>query len=702
MTPIPVLRYLVAVSAVAQLGIMTAPASAASPILSFESAADLQGIRSGNAVVTESSEHATDGKQCLRIEFRGGANPNVEIPLLQGAPQTSIAALALDLYNPASASLRVSVKLKPADPTAPVTETFISVKPGSTSFVIDLLAPSSPLPGVSGHVFEPGPSVHAHPASAPSGLAGLSSVVIGSDPWSPNATVYLDRLQIIAPGEPYSPAAALSGIVDRYGQSSYADWPGKLRNDGDFATRKRAEDDDLRANRAIADRDRFGGWAGGPLLPHTAFFTTAKYGDKWALVDPDGHLFLSLGVDCVGNSVSTVVSGRQPLFEWLPAESDAAFGSILQKRVGPNGASTQTVDLLRSNLIRKFGPDWLVPWRAESQRRLASWGFNTIGNWSHTGFYGHSLVPYTALFTVKGDHAMLHNLPDPWDPRYASQAADAARELAAVVKDDPWCLGYFVDNEMWWKGIVGWTLQSDAATSPAKRAFAALLQNKYLSIDDLNKAWGTAYESWSDFGKPHNPPTATPDNSVSADFSAFRSAHADKYFATLAAAIRSADPNHLYLGCRFAESTPEAVSACAKACDVVSFNVYTRRIDTAEWDRVLKEIDKPALVGEFHFGALDRGLLREGMVSVGSQAGRAKSFEEYVGDIARNPRFVGCHWFCFYDEPLLGRPSDGENYNIGLVDITDTPYPEMIAAARKTLPGVYAQRWSTPPIASAH
>jgi hypothetical protein len=35
------------------------------------------------------------------------------------------------------------------------------------------------------------------------------------------------------------------------------------------------------------------------------------------------------------------------------------------------------------------------------------------------------------------------------------------------------------------------------------------------------------------------------------------------------------------------------------------------------------------------------------------------------------------------DEPVLGR-RDGENYNIGFVDATDRPYPELVSAAQAT------------------
>jgi hypothetical protein len=54
------------------------------------------------------------------------------------------------------------------------------------------------------------------------------------------------------------------------------------------------------------------------------------------------------------------------------------------------------------------------------------------------------------------------------------------------------------------------------------------------------------------------------------------------------------------------------------------------------------------------------------------------------------PAFVGCHWFQYVDQALTGR-FDGENYNIGFVTVTDTPYPEMVEAAREVNVTVYRE-----------
>jgi agarase len=48
------------------------------------------------------------------------------------------------------------------------------------------------------------------------------------------------------------------------------------------------------------------------------------------------------------------------------------------------------------------------------------------------------------------------------------------------------------------------------------------------------------------------------------------------------------------------------------------------------------------------------------------------------------------------DEPLTGRSYDGENYNIGILTVTDTPYPELVTAARAIHRQAYARHAGKP------
>jgi agarase len=52
----------------------------------------------------------------------------------------------------------------------------------------------------------------------------------------------------------------------------------------------------------------------------------------------------------------------------------------------------------------------------------------------------------------------------------------------------------------------------------------------------------------------------------------------------------------------------------------------------------------------------------------------------------------GTHWFQWMDEPPTGRVYDEENYQIGFVDIADTPYPEITRASHDVARELYRQR----------
>ena len=89
-------------------------------------------------------------------------------------------------------------------------------------------------------------------------------------------------------------------------------------------------------------------------------------------------------------------------------------------------------------------------------------------------------------------------------------------------------------------------------------------------------------------------------------------------------------------------------------------------------------------------------MFHTGLVATDNQEARAAQYHAYVKSVAEHPAFVGCHWFQYVDEPITGRWFDGENYNIGFVTVTDTPYPEMVKAAREIHGEVYQLRYGGP------
>lgn len=209
-----------------------------------------------------------------------------------------------------------------------------------------------------------------------------------------------------------------------------------------------------------------------------------------------------------------------------------------------------------------------------------------------------------------------------------------------------------------------------------------MLMRRYGTLAELNRRWNSDYGSESAFLKS----TMLPDERLAGeDIDAIQRMVAREYFKVVRDAVKSADPQMLYLGCRFSNGGAVAWRAAAEYCDVVSANIY-RREPFFSWPSEAQ--DKPLIVGEFHFGARDRGLFSPGLVCASDQRDRARCLKHYVRFAVESPRIVGAHWFKWRDQSLTGR-GDGENYQLGFVDICDTPYPEMVEAARELAAGLY-------------
>ena len=101
-----------------------------------------------------------------------------------------------------------------------------------------------------------------------------------------------------------------------------------------------------------------------------------------------------------------------------------------------------------------------------------------------------------------------------------------------------------------------------------------------------------------------------------------------------------------------------------------------------------ERVKAPVMIGEWHFGALDVGLPASGIGHVRDQAARGQAYRIYLEDAAAKPWCVGVHWFTLYDESALGR-FDGENWNIGFLDVCNRPYEELCKAARASHERMY-------------
>jgi len=486
-------------------------------------------------------------------------------------------------------------------------------------------------------------------------------------------------------------------FIDEFGQFIQKDWPGKTHSLDEFAVRAKAEEKDLADRPAPPDSDQYGGWTAGPKLNATGLFRVEKYEGKWWLVDPEGRLFWSHGIDCVRMREATATSDREKYFRDLP-KSDSPFGQFYgMGRSAAHGyyqniGQYRTYDFSQANLLRKYGAEWRQQSAAIAHRRLKSWGMNTIANWSDRDVYLMRKTPYTATINaggrrLEGSEGYWGKFYDVFDPafRESLRARLAAEKDASV--GDPWCIGFFVHNELSWGDEISLAVAAliSPAEQPAKKVFVEDLKAKYGAIEKLNAAWGSDHASWEALLQNVKAPDK---KKAYEDLGAFYTKTAETYFRTIREEIKAVAPNQLYLGCRFAWVNDRAARAAAKFCDIVSYNRYTYSVKE---QRLPDRIDMPILIGEFHFGALDRGMFHPGLKITASQEDRAATYKRYVQGALENPFIVGTHWFQYKDQPTTGR-SDGENYQIGFVDICDTPYPETISVCREVGYGMYDYR----------
>ena len=428
-------------------------------------------------------------------------------------------------------------------------------------------------------------------------------------------------------------------LVDEFGQWAGQDWPGKARTLDDLKSAWSTEEKALQPGEFEADQ--YGGFKS-TQAKATGFFRVEQIAGRWWLVDPDGHFFFSTGADGMGPWMGTRTEGRDGVFAALPP-SDL--------RPPPNRASqTGMVSFYTWNLQRRFGSDWAEPWVNLTLRRMDAWGLNTIANWADPRLAAAKRKPYIATLRGWGMENGYLGLPDVFAPDFAGKVNAAAASQCAARKDDPWLVGYFIGNEPPWPGR-------------ETEIVSAILEGPANAIQGEAKSFLVAGD--------------TPERRREFVVRAI-----ERFFDTVNAAIRRHDPNHLNLGIRFGSRPSEAMLRASHGFDVFSMNSYGYEVNATNLEAAVHITHKPVLIGEFHFGTPGRGLAA-GLLQTKNQEERGAAYRYYVENAAANPALIGLHWFEWIDEPNTGR-MDGENYNIGLVDVTDRPYAELVEAMKAT------------------
>ena len=466
-------------------------------------------------------------------------------------------------------------------------------------------------------------------------------------------------------------------LLDEFGQSRIHEWPARSRTRDEVTARLKTQAGEAPGRRWPSGFSRWGGCQS-VKFEGQGYFRTHHDGKRWWLLDPDGCAFWSAGMDCVRVDTAAAYRGLEKALAWIPPKDGSFTGAFIDR----DGERT-AINYLAANFIHAFGPDaWYEKWSAIALGELRHLGFNTVANWSDWKIASTARFPYVRPldYGFRQTPKVYRDMPDVFHPLFETEASSFARQLDET-KTDPAFIGYFLMNEPTWgfaseTPAAGMLFTTESCASRTK--LREWLSRKYQGDAALAAAWGIpASFSAVEKGRWSNRLTPAAQKDL-ADFSAIM---VSRFFGTLTDACRKVDPNHLNLGIRYHTVPPPWAVEGMRKFDVFSMNCYESRVRSGEMEKIAAMLKMPVMVGEWHFGALDVGLPASGIGHVRNQEARGKAFRVYTEDAAAKPWCVGVHYFTLYDQSALGR-FDGENYNIGFLDVCNRPYEALCSAAR--------------------
>jgi hypothetical protein len=363
---------------------------------------------------------------------------------------------------------------------------------------------------------------------------------------------------------------------------------------------------------------RYGGLAADRSLA-TGFFRVEKLGERWWMIDPEGGRFLFTGV-CSLSGPLIEKHGIAPALDVLRRARFNGCGGF-SNHEAIHAAAKPLPYTVTLNLMSRFG------------KQLGL----THAQAGHTG-YADDCIPV-------------------FDPGFDAHCAERCRAQLSRLKDDPWLVGVFSDNELPMpEDLLDRMLQRPGAPQAAARTFLA---GRSPITDELRRAF------------------------IEHVF--------DTYFRITTKAIREVLPHHLCLGSRFhgrALRTEGAWTAAGRWCDAISVNYY------GQWTPQQRHLtnwhtwsSKPCLVTEFYVKGTDSGLPNTSGAGwiVPTQADRGAFYQNFTLALLESRTCVGWHWFKYMDNDPADTRTDPSNRdsNKGILDRRGDPYQPLLDAMRE-------------------
>jgi hypothetical protein len=147
-----------------------------------------------------------------------------------------------------------------------------------------------------------------------------------------------------------------SPVVDQFGQWKAKEWPGKTTGEEDLKNLLVSQLESAASATFPEKWSQYGGWKA-KQFEATGFFRTHHDGNRWWLVDSEGYAFVSVGVDCIRDNATGVISGQEDLLQWIPDKNDPVYQDAFSGR-----DEMVLLDYYKTNLMRVLGESWRENW----------------------------------------------------------------------------------------------------------------------------------------------------------------------------------------------------------------------------------------------------------------------------------------------------------------------------------------------------
>lgn len=250
-----------------------------------------------------------------------------------------------------------------------------------------------------------------------------------------------------------------------------------------------------------------------------------------------------------------------------------------------------------------------------------------------------------------------------FDPEFETFCEEHAKQLAGL-KDDPFLLGHFSDNEM--------------PNNPQ------MLDN-YLAIEDKKDPGKIAAQEWL------RKIDVKPNEIKEEHRFAFMGVVGERYIKTVGKAIRKHDPNHLFLGARLhgrAKNLEIYFRAMSQGVDVMSVNLYGVWTPPQEsMQKWSQWSGKPFMITEFYTKAEDSGMGNTSGAGwiVKTQKDRGAAYQNTVLALLESKQSVGWHFFKYMDNDPTAKGVDPSNVdsNKGIVNNFFEPYTDLLSSMKE-------------------